>query len=96
MQAVSAGFALLFLCLSVSSPMKFHSGSTSADFLHRNGGKSQSVSNVMFHLMCVMLGRKLILFLGKKNPISLWSEIFRCVEALHLIPLGIWTLEFLS
>lgn len=42
-----------------------------------------------------MLGRKLIL-LGVKNPISFWSEIFRCVEVLLLIPVCIWMLEFLS
>lgn len=96
MQSVSAGFALLFFCLPMSSPMKLHSGSASTGFLLHNSGKSRSVSNVMFHLMYVMLGRKLILLEENRNPVSLWSEIFRCIEVLHLIPVCIWMLEFLS
>lgn len=76
--------------------MKLHSGSASTGFLLHNSGKSRSVSNVMFHLMYVMLGRKLILLEENRNPVSLWSEIFRCIEVLHLIPVCIWMLEFLS
>lgn len=58
---------LPFFCLAMkcSSPIKLYSGSASAGYDH---GKSRSVSNVMFHLMCFMLGRKLIVFREKNNP----------------------------
>lgn len=73
-------FCIAFLCLSMSNLMKLLSGSASAGFLHHNGGKSWSVSNVMFHLMCVMLGRKLI-FWGKKNLFHFgqrFSDVLKC------------------
>lgn len=81
MWSVSAGFALPFLCLSMSSPVKLHSSSASAGFLHHNGGKSRSVSNVVFHLMCFMLGRKLILFGGEKILFYFgqrFSDVLKC------------------
>lgn len=96
------GHRLLFLCC-LSSVCQWNTQllwsltvvqSVLASFTH-NGEKSQSVSSVMFHFICFMLGRKLTLFGDKNNPF-LFALCFQCAKMLHLIPVHIWMVAFLS
>lgn len=97
---MGSAFAVLvlpFLCLPMkcSSPVKLYSGSASAGFFHTSWWEISTSIKCHVSFNVFPAGQEINSFWGEKKCISLYSEVFRCAEELHLIPIRIWVLAFL-